>query len=582
MDNNRQYNENAAALNWEIVNESTDIGKWKLWYLDNLIEGQGFEEFFNAAKTLSSDMNVVFVKRIKWFIHLAKNFVNFKDRNFFANSEQDFFFIEIDDNIELRNWDNFWKKIEDGADFLKRLEVCRSVFNHGENGKQNKNKLSLKNHYKWTLSKEMWKDIYNQNYLYYSWGYNYCSELVPQDDEELEYVRWFDKAGFYFRNPKFSFDVIPNIFHYDIKSDYLGLLFRKTFPMEKFQWTEDPEEIQKIIKDGYYCWYGSFDFIKLQYKQDFHLNLQRFGTPIEGQMCSWSLLLTNVDMQWFKTIFKWEKCYSGRVYYTRHRRLSKDYLKMFEFLFSCKESQKDGTFAKEIYKTRAELVFGQPIKAFEYASKTIYVEEENDFEVVDNDEKSLEKIQFDLKKRGIPYYVGVWVAAYARAELINVVNKLGFDNVVYGDTDSVWFINEEGINIIEEHNKEIRKEKKGTIPAPLLGEWINQGQYRNFKSVAVKMYICEKLNEKTGEWELIVKAAGADTEIIKQWLLKKKKPFAHFSVNMKIPQMRYTIERKENRVEFKYLDKVDKEELFKAQKRETSLYYFNPYEGELK
>ena len=43
-------------------------------------------------------MNVVFVKRIKWFIHLAKNFVNFKDRNFFANSEQDFFFIEIDDN----------------------------------------------------------------------------------------------------------------------------------------------------------------------------------------------------------------------------------------------------------------------------------------------------------------------------------------------------------------------------------------------------------------------------------------------------------------------------------------------------
>ena len=96
------------------------------------------------------------------------------------------------------------------------------------------------------------------------------------------------------------------------------------------------------------------------------------------------------------------------------------------------------------------------------------------------------------------------------------------------------------------------------------------------------MYICEKLNEETGEWELIVKAAGADTEIIKQWLLKKKKPFAHFSVNMKIPQMRYTIERKENRVEFKYLDKVDKEELFKAQKRETSLYYFNPYEGESK
>ena len=87
--------------------------------------------------------------------------MNFKDRNFFANGDKEFFYIEIDDQIELRNWDNFWKKIDDGAEFLKRLNTCRTYFNHGEGGERNVNKLSLKDHYKTTLAKEMWRDVYN-------------------------------------------------------------------------------------------------------------------------------------------------------------------------------------------------------------------------------------------------------------------------------------------------------------------------------------------------------------------------------------------------------------------------------------
>jgi hypothetical protein len=78
----------------------------------------------------------------------------------------EFFNIEIADNVELRNWDSFWKKIEDKEEFLKRLDICRTYFNHGESGKRNKNKLSLKNHYKSTLTKEMWKDMYNAHFLY--------------------------------------------------------------------------------------------------------------------------------------------------------------------------------------------------------------------------------------------------------------------------------------------------------------------------------------------------------------------------------------------------------------------------------
>ena len=514
--------------------------------------------------------------------------MNFKDRNFFANGDKEFFYIEIDDQIELRNWDNFWKKIDDGAEFLKRLNTCRTYFNHGEGGERNVNKLSLKDHYKTTLAKEMWRDVYNQNYLFMPEARNYCNEMLPQDEKELEYLRcgYFDKAGFYFRNKDFGYNVMKEIHHYDIKSDYLGLLFRKTYPMERFQWTEDPEEIQKIIKEKYYCWYGVFDFYKIQYKHDFHIDLQRFGVPIENEMCSWSLLITNVDIEWMKKVFTWDKCYPTRLYYTRHRVLTEIYQEMFDLLFAEKESQKKGTFAKEIYKTRAELVFGQPIKSFEYNTKIIYDEKTNDFEQVDNEDKTLDQVRNELRNRGIPYYVSLWVAAYARLEFITIIDKLGFDNVVYGDTDSVWFINEEGIDIIKEHNRTIRREKDiirkkySVIPAEGLGEWINQGQYRNFKSIAIKTYICEKFNEETNEWELVVKAAGADSDKIKAWLLQKKKPYNHFSVYMDVPEMRYTIEYDESSVSLIYKNKIDKEELFKAQRRETNLYYYNPYEKE--
>ena len=28
------YNENAAALTWEIINDEEDLGSWTLWYLE--------------------------------------------------------------------------------------------------------------------------------------------------------------------------------------------------------------------------------------------------------------------------------------------------------------------------------------------------------------------------------------------------------------------------------------------------------------------------------------------------------------------------------------------------------------------
>jgi hypothetical protein len=55
-------------------------------------------------------------------------------------------------------------------------------------------------------------------------------------------------------------------------------------------------------------------------------------------------------------------------------------------------------------------------------------------------------------------YIGLWTSAYARAEFVKIIDLVGIENVVYGDTDSVKFTGIEGVQKIEEYNKEIEKE----------------------------------------------------------------------------------------------------------------------------
>ena len=579
-----KYNENPAAMTWEIENDSEDIGIWRLVYNDEVIKGKGFEEFLNAAKALSLNKNVVYVKRLRWFVHLARNFIGFKGRNFFANGSKEFYHIEIDDSVELRNWDCFWKKENDEKMFLYKLDICRTYYNHGESGKRNKNKLSLEKHFKFTLAKEMWTDMYNMYFFYQPWSKNFCEMLLPQDEDEWEYMCDFDKAGFYYRNEDFGMKIIPKLHCYDISSAFLSYLLRKPYPMESFKKTSDVKEIKKIIEGKYYCWYGYITFYKLEYKTNFHVDLQRFGQPNESEMCSWNLLLTDVDMEWFKLLFGWGAFGIDEIYYTRKKVLHNNYAQAFTSLYDIKAQQQKGTFGKEVSKFRAELPFGQPIKAVQYGEKTAYEEESNDFMIVPNEEKSFEQIKNELRKRGIPMYIGLWTAAYARQEFVKVLSKIGFENVVYGDTDSVKFIGDEGIKIIEEHNKEIEKEMKeitrraSVVPDKNMGKWICEGTYRNFKSIAIKTYYCEKYNEKEDRWDMEVKAAGCDSEVIEKYLKTKKNPAAAFSLYMDIPDLRYTIEYDKRTVRLTYLSKIDKNELFKAQRRETSLYYFNPWE----
>ena len=482
------------------------------------------------------------------------------------------------DNVEVRNWDNFWKKIDDKKEFLNRLNICRKNFNKGQKGI-----LGLKNNYKYTLPREQYADIYQTYYLYCPWATNYCKEMVPKTEDELNVLNWLNKASFYYSNPNWYGDRAYNVHCYDLSSSHLSFFARKKFPYGGFQLEEDFKKIQEIIKKNFECWYGVFHFNKLQYKIDFPIDLTKFGTMANDRgQCCYDLVLTNVDMEWFKQVFSWDSVRVSWFYHAPQKELCKDYAKMFDALYEWKNQQKKGSFAKEIFKFRAELPFGQPMKKVQYETKTIFNKETKEFELVDNEKKSFKQIQNDIIKRGIPMQVSFWVAAYSRVEEFTMINRIGLDKVVYGDTDSVKFIGEEGIKEIEKRNKEIEEEfnqinKKRLLNFnPKLGKWCDEGDLACFKSIGIKWYLTVDMNNKAD-----VKAAGANIEALLGWLKEQHDPISKFSLQMKVPKLFKDIgasTKTKYGVRFQYKEKMESSFKKDILGRGTSLYYYNPYE----
>ena len=570
----RNYNDNAAALIWDVLNDERDIGNWKLVCDNKELNGKGFNEFLTVANSLVEKKQVIYVKNLDWFVEIAQNFMIFKGCDFFANQDLSFYYIGISETIELRNWNNFWKKVEDPYEFLKRLDACRNVFKI-----DCKNMLSLDRHFKFTLARDMWEDVKYKYFLKSAWSSNFINTLLPQCEDEWEQMKHLDKGSFYFCNSDYFNKKVPNVHCYDISSSHLSLLARKKYPSSSFKRAETIDEAIEIIERKFHCWHGQFYFKKLQYKIDnFPIDLSRFGYPSEEEMCSWYLVLTNVDMQWFKQMFTWDECYCLDLYYAEQKELCKDYAKMFQELYEDKASQKKGTFAKEIFKFRAELPFGQPIKAVDYYGKAIYNEDTNMFEVVEEKEKTLQEVRFELSKRGMPMCVSLWCVAYSRLEFFTVLNKIGFDKVVYGDTDSVKFIGDEGIKIIEEHNKTIEEEfkainkKRAIYMNEKLGRWCDEGDVDYFKSIGVKWYLTSKGDE------IEVKAAGAQMDTLENWLKECPNPFARFDIRMRCFGLFKNVKCGCGKVSITYTNEMDKTIKKEILKHGTPLYYYNPWE----
>lgn len=530
------YSDNAIVFNWEVLNGQQDIGKWELLFEENenKIKGEGMSDFLEELTQLPIDkVNVIYVNNLNLFEVISSLYFSYNE-NFKAGVKErkiNFFYLKPFDFIEFRNSDNFWTDVS-GEEFLRRLTLCRQNFK----GKRVK-RLGLKSHFNYTLARELWNSICEKYYLKSSTFQKLRNDLLPKNETELDLLLNVYKASFVYSNPNYSNKTVENVYGRDIKSSHSGFYLRKRYPYGEGQIEEDPKEIYKIMNENYYAWIGEFDVINLREKiSDFPWDLRRFGYQTKDGR--WVIRLTNVHWEKFKEIYGADYLIPVKFVYYKQKVLEKNYIRMINELYLEKEHYKRTSkddFVIGLFKMRTELPYGQSIKNPVYYTSVIYDVLEDNFIIERLPKPTFSDTINKLKEYALPFQYGIWTAAYSWAEEIDMVIKIGLDNVIYGDTDSVKFIGEEGLKIIEQHNKEIDQEfkivlqkynLKGEIDEKI-GRWQDDGFNVKFKTLGLKRYLSFKDNGK-----LKVTCAGAMISTLQRYFENSENPFDEFEKDM--------------------------------------------------
>lgn len=547
------YSDYAIALKWEIINDEPDIGKWEMFFEeDNSIKnGKGMSDLLEMLLRLNQEqINVIYVKDLNYFEVIGENYFSYSSEFMAAvkDGQINFFNLKLFDWIELVNWNNFFDT-EDCEEFIRELNLCRSNFKG-----QNKNKLSLKSHYRITKAADQWFDITERFYLKKEWANVFRNSLLPQDQDELNLFLEIYKGSYSFLNPKFVGKTIENVKGYDISSSHSGFILRKKYPNSTGERITDVKEIYNIINKDWYAWIGRIEFVDLYEKFELPIDLRQFGYINEND--NWELILTNAHWKVFKRLFGAKTIIPIEFYKYENKELARNYAKMVNDLYEEKEFYKknNDSFVKNIFKFRTELPFGQSIKAPQFHQAVIYNEETNQFEKFKLTDQPFEEIIGRLKKYALPMQIGIWTAAYSWAEEVNMILDLGVENVVYGDTDCVRFIGDLDC-VIEAHNKEIDKEVNNISKKRImletntkLGRWQDEGTFSQFKAIGIKWYLF------IDNGKLEVKAAGANKDKLLDWLNAQDNPFEEFNKEMYVPQLfkNMSIDREKGTVYLSY------------------------------
>lgn len=121
----------------------------------------------------------------------------------------------------------------------------------------------------------------------------------------------------------------------------------------------------------------------------------------------------------------------------------------------------------------------------------------------------------------MPYQLALWTTAHARDALYTMIECVGYDNFLYCDTDSVFYIetpeNKKRMEEYAESCIQRAKEKGAYVGEKYLGLPTEEPAIRAFRGLHSKCYAMEEWNKKHKQFELNVVIAGIPKEATK-WI----------------------------------------------------------------
>lgn len=129
----------------------------------------------------------------------------------------------------------------------------------------------------------------------------------------------------------------------------------------------------------------------------------------------------------------------------------------------------------------------------------------------DDDKESALNKYYRSYNNFMPYQYAIYTTAHARDALFTMIECVGYDNFLYCDTDSVFYIetenNKKSMENYAEFCRNRAKTAKMFVENKYLGEPTDEPPLRAFRAIHSKCYAMEEMN-KHGEYELNVVIAG--------------------------------------------------------------------------
>lgn len=385
--------------------------------------------------------------------------------------------------------------------------------------------------------------------------------LTLESDEYSQLKRAF-QGGFTHANAHYVGKVLDNVGSHDFTSSYPAVMVLEKFPMgkaEKFSDGVNESELMELLLTR--CCLFDIEIWGLMPKLFHEHPISRYKCPIcenaivdNGRIVMAEHIVTTITEQDFFTyseFYTWDKIEIKNMRTYQKNYLPKNFVQAVLNLYEKKTVLKDVDgeeinymISKNMINAAYGMMVTDPIRdELMYSDDTFYTIPKNISEGIDRYNTNIRRFLF--------YPWGVWVTAYARANLFSGIIEMGSD-YVYSDTDSIKSLNtERHEDYFNSYNAQIMEkiEKSSqyhnidkSLFAPytkkgkqkIIGVWDDEGIYDKFKTLGAKRYLTLKGVQSTKP-KYTITLAGSNKKKTEKFLVDSGNPFDKFTNGLTIP-----------------------------------------------
>lgn len=400
-------------------------------------------------------------------------------------------------------------------------------------------------------------------------------QLTIEEDEYSQLKRGF-QGGFTHANSHYVNRVVEHVGSHDFTSSYPAVMVLEKFPMTKAEMITrgvSEQELLEIFLTR--CCLFDIEIFGLTPKLYQEHPISRYKCwSIEnyvldnGRVVMAEHLVTTITEQDYFTyiqFYNWDKIIIKNLRTYQKGYLPTKFVESILGLYEQKTKLKDIPGEELNYmisKNMINATFGMTVTD-PIRDELTYID--NKFgKIPKNIQEGVDRYNKNIR-RFLYYPWGVWITAYARANLFSGIIELAED-YVYSDTDSVKSINtERHTQYFDRYNSEILskieksssfhkldislyspKTVKGKVKT--IGLWDDEGVFDKFKTIGAKRYLTMIERVESTEPEFKITLAGANKKKTMEYLLTTGNPFQHFTNGLVIPP------ESAGRLELTYID----------------------------